>query len=246
MNTFYWIIAAALFVSLISLIGIFSLSISERVLRKILLVMVGFSAGTLMGGAFLHLIPESLEGGIPENIFIVVIAGFLMFFLMEKLLWRHCHKDKCQIHTFAYLNLVGDAIHNLIDGLILAAAFISGIPLGIATVLAVAAHEIPQEIGDFGVLVYGGFDKKKALLLNLVTALTALVGGLLGYFLSSYAHNTMAVLLPFAAGGFIYIAAVDLLPEIHKETDRWKTIFSFGFFVIGILLMWFLRLNFGE
>lgn len=240
MITLYWIVAATLFVSFISLIGIFTLPLQDRSLKKILLVLVGFSAGTLMGGAFLHLIPESLESG-SDGIFVMVIIGFLLFFLMEKILWRHCHENRCEIHTFAYLNLVGDAVHNLIDGLIIAAAFVTNIPLGIATMIAVAAHEIPQEIGDFGVLVYGGFKKKKALFLNLVTALTALIGGLLGYFLSSYVENALSILLPLAAGGFIYIASVDLLPEIHKETDRWKTTLSTILFIAGIGLMWLLR-----
>jgi len=241
LKTLYWIIAATLFVSCISLIGIFTLSLKDKLLKKILLVLVGFSAGTLMGGAFLHLIPESLEQTGSDNVFLVVIFGFLLFFVMEKVLWRHCHEDKCEIHTFAYMNLVGDAVHNLIDGLIIAAAFITNIPLGIATMFAVAAHEIPQEIGDFGVLVYGGFGKKKALFLNLLTALTALVGGLLGYFLSPYTGDVMIFLLPFAAGGFLYIAAVDLLPEIHKETDNVKTAFSLMLFVVGIGLMWSMK-----
>ncbi|MCL7415104.1 MAG: ZIP family metal transporter [ANME-2 cluster archaeon] len=241
MSSLYWIIAATLFVSLISLIGIFTLSLSARSLKKILLVLVGFSAGTLMGGAFLHLVPESLEFSSPDTIFSILILGFIVFFLLEKILWRHCHKDHCEIHSFAFLNLFGDAVHNFIDGLILAAAFLTNIQLGIATTLAVAAHEIPQEIGDFGVLVYGGFGKKKALVLNLVTALTALLGGVFGYYLSSYMDNTMIFLLPFAAGGFLYIAAVDLLPELHKETDKWKTTFSFGSFIAGIVLMWALK-----
>lgn len=245
MKTLYWIITATIFVSFISLIGIFTLSLKDKLLKKILLILVGFSAGTLMGGAFLHLIPESIEKSGSDNVFPVVIFGFLLFFLMEKMLWRHCHENKCEIHTFAYLNLLGDAIHNLIDGLIIAAAFITNIPLGIATMLAVAAHEIPQEIGDFGVLVYGGFGKKKALFLNLLTALTALVGGLMGYFLSPYMGNALTLLLPLAAGGFLYIAAVDLLPEIHKETNNVKTTLSFMFFVLGIGLMWFMKFRLG-
>lgn len=241
MNTLQWIIAATLFVSLISLIGIVTFSISDRSLKKALLVLVGFSAGTLMGGAFLHLLPEALATSSFKSTFNILILGFILFFLLEKIVWRHCHKDKCEIHSFAYLNLFGDAAHNLIDGFILAAAFLTNIPLGIATTLAVAAHEIPQEIGDFGVLVYGGFGKQKALAMNLVTALTALLGGVAGYYMSSYIDGTMSFLLPFAAGGFLYIAAVDLLPELHKETDKWKTIFSFISFIAGIGLMWFLR-----
>ncbi len=246
MNTLQWIIVATLFVSLISLIGIFTLSISDRSLKKVLLVLVGFSAGSLMGGAFLHLLPEALETSSSGTTFNILILGFILFFLLEKILWRHCHKDNCEIHTFAYVNLFGDAAHNFVDGLILAAAFLTNIPLGIATTLAVAAHEIPQEIGDFGVLVYGGFGKKKALALNLVTALTAMLGGFLGYFLSAYVDGMMVFLLPFAAGGFLYIATVDLLPELHKETDKLKTAFSFFSFVSGIGLMWLLRFAFSH
>ncbi len=244
MNTLQWIIGATLFVSLISLIGIFTLSLTEKSLNKILLVLVGFSAGTLMGGAFLHLLPEALDTSSSGTTFNIFILGFILFFLLEKILWRHCHKDNCEIHTFAYVNLFGDATHNFVDGLIIAAAFLTNIPLGIATTLAVATHEIPQEIGDFGVLVYGGFGKQKALALNLVTALTALLGGVMGYYMSSYVDGTMIFLLPFAAGGFLYIAAVDLLPELHKETDKWKTTFSFVSFIVGIGIMWLLRFLF--
>ncbi|MCL7414243.1 MAG: ZIP family metal transporter [ANME-2 cluster archaeon] len=244
MNTLQWIIAATLFVSLISLIGIVTFSFSDRSLKKVLLVLVGFSAGTLMGGSFLHLLPEALKISSSKTTFNILILGFILFFLLEKIVWRHCHKDNCEIHSFAYLNLFGDAAHNLIDGFILAAAFLANIPLGIATTLAVAAHEIPQEIGDFGVLIYGGFGKKKALAMNLVTALTALLGGLIGYYMSSYIDGMMNFLLPFAAGGFLYIAAVDLLPELHKETDKWKTTFSFFSFIAGIGIMWLLRFLF--
>ncbi len=241
MSILFWIICSTLFVSLISLIGIFTLTLSDKSLKRILLVLVGFSAGALMGGAFLHLIPESLDNSSSDAVFVTVILGFILFFLLEKMLWRHCHEKECQIHAFAYLNLFGDSIHNFIDGLVMAAAFLTSIPLGIATTIAVAAHEIPQEIGDFGVLVYGGIEKYRALFFNLVTALTAMLGGVLGYSLSSYAGGSMIFLLPLAAGGFIYIAAVDLVPELHKETEKWKTIFSFLSFIAGIALMWLLK-----
>lgn len=241
MSILFWIIGSTLFVSLISLIGIFTFALSDKSLKRILLVLVGFSAGALMGGAFLHLIPESLDNSSSDAVFVTVILGFILFFLLEKMLWRHCHEKECHIHAFAYLNLFGDSIHNFIDGLVMAAAFLTSIPLGIATTIAVAAHEIPQEIGDFGVLVYGGIEKYRALFFNLVTALTAMLGGVLGYSLSSYAGDSINFLLPLAAGGFIYIAAVDLVPELHKETEKWKTIFSFLSFLAGIALMWLLK-----
>jgi len=191
-----------------------------------------------MGGAFIHLIPESIEKFMPAGVFINVLIGFVLFLLVEKVLhWRHCHHGKCEIHTFAYMNLVGDMVHNLIDGLVIAAAFVTNIHLGITTTIAVALHEIPQEIGDFGVLVHGGFKKTKALFLNFLTALTAVFGGIIGYFLANYSKLTAELLLPFAAGGFIYIAASDLIPEIRKETQLKKSILYFGVFILGILLM---------
>jgi zinc and cadmium transporter len=136
-------------------------------------------------------------------------------------------------------------VHNFIDGLIIASSFIVSVPLGFVTTLAVAVHELPQEIGDFGVLVYGGFDKKKALVINLLTALTAIAGGIVGYFLSQYIGDSTRLLLPFAAGGFIYIAASDLVPELHKETNIWRSLTVFGFFLLGIFLMLAVKIVFG-
>jgi zinc and cadmium transporter len=139
------------------------------------------------------------------------------------------------------MNLIGDSVHNFIDGMIMAASFVISIPLGFATFITVAAHEIPQEIGDFGVLVYGGFEKKKALLLNFIVALTVLIGGIIGYFISKSVENATVFLLPFAAGGFIYIAATDLIPEIRKEIDIRKSILILEVFILGILIMWILK-----
>lgn len=243
LSTLLLIIAATLLVSIISVIGIITLILKKKLLDEILLILVSLSAGALMGGAFLHLIPEALEKFESFNLFLYVLIGFGLFFFIEKVLyWRHCHKGKCPVHTFAYMNLLGDGVHNFIDGLIIAASFIVAIPLGLVTTLAVALHEIPQEIGDFGVLVYGGFDKFKALSLNFITALTAIVGGIVGYFLSTYIEASTAFLIPFAAGGFIYIAASDLVPEIRKEMKFEKYITSFIVFVIGILVMYAVKI----
>lgn len=242
MDILLWILISTFLVSIIAFVGILTLILKENLLEKILLILVALSAGVLMGGAFLHLIPEALERFANLDIFLFVLMGFVLFFLIEKLLhWQHCHKEKCHVHTFAYMNLFGDCAHNFIDGLIIAASFAIDIRLGIVTTLAVALHEIPQEIGDFGVLVYGGFKKANALFLNFVCALTAIIGGVLGYFLSGYMETSVMFLLPFAAGGFIYIAASDLIPEIRKETSLKKSLINFGIFILGIVLMYAIK-----
>jgi zinc and cadmium transporter len=233
------ILLATFFVSLISFVGIVTLALKDKILTKILMILIGLSAGALMGGAFLHLLPEAVEQRPGLDVFLFVLVGFIVFFLIEKVLhWRHCHKGECNVHTFHYMNLVGDSIHNFIDGLIMAASFVASIPLGITTTIAIATHEIPQEIGDFGVLIYGGFSKKKALVLNFLIALTAVLGGIVGFVISSQIKNIIIFILPFAAGGFIYIAATDLVPEIRKETNMKKYMITLFVFICGIALMW--------
>ena len=196
-----------------------------------------------MGGAFLHLLPEA-SSEIPINrLFIITLVAFIFFFFMEKILyWRHCHKDHCEIHTFGYMNLFGDALHNFIDGLVIAGAFLINIGLGVATTLAIAIHEIPQEIGDFGVLIHAGFKRKKALIINYLIALTVVLGAIVGYFLSFYLESIIPYLLPFAAGGFIYIASSDLMPEIRKEPKLSRSIGSFMIFILGLVIMYLLKL----
>jgi zinc and cadmium transporter len=246
MSTLLWILLATFLVSLIAFIGVITLALAPKTLRKILLALVGLSAGALIGGAFLHLIPEALDqvrfafgpSEPQETVMLMVIVGFVIFFILEKVLWRHCHEDGCKVHTFAYMNLFGDGVHNFLDGLIIAAGFLASPEVGIATTLAVAFHEIPQEIGDFGVLVHGGIARKKALLFNFITAITAVVGGVLGYFLIPHIGNFDIYILPIAAGGFLYIAAADLIPELHKEKRTSRTILAFGMFLLGIALMW--------
>ncbi|MBW2965895.1 ZIP family metal transporter, partial [Candidatus Woesearchaeota archaeon] len=195
MSILLWIIGATLIVSLIAWIGIISLAIKAKLLKKILLLLVGFSAGALMGGAFLHLIPEAVEKSGLSFVSLYVLIGFSAFFITERFLyWHHCHKEgKCPVHMFTYMNLIGDGIHNLIDGLIIAASFIVNIPFGIVTTIAIIAHEVPQELGDFAVLVYGGFTKLKALFYNFLSALTAIIGAILGYFLSTITENFISV-----------------------------------------------------
>ncbi len=242
METLIYIVAASFLISAGALVGVFTLAMQEKKLEKILLLLVSLSAGALMGGAFLHLLPEAAEKLDGANIYGVVLFSFVCFFFIEKLLhWRHCHRSQCGVHTFGHMNLFGDAVHNFIDGLILAAAFMADIRLGVITTLAVALHEIPQEIGDFGVLLYAGFEKRKALIANFLVALTVVAGGIVGYFLSFRMEGYLAYLLPFAAGGFIYIAASDLMPEIRKEANLKKSLLSFGVFLAGIVLMFLVK-----
>lgn len=240
----FLIMASCFLISFIAFVGVFSLMVKDEILDKILMCLVGFAAGALLGGAFLHLIPETVEKSTSINVFLALSFGFFLFFVLEKLIWRHCHNGKCTVHPFAYLNLVGDGVHNFIDGLVIAASFLNSIQLGIITSLAVAFHEIPQEMGDFGVLIYGGFKKSRALMLNFCIALTAIGGGVAGYFLSSHVLESKVFILPFTAGGFIYIAASDLVPELHKEINPKRSLISFFFLLLGFIFMLLAKLCF--
>ncbi|MEM3382554.1 MAG: ZIP family metal transporter [Nitrososphaerales archaeon] len=241
MSVLLLIFFATLLVSLCSLIGIVFLSLNDKILNKILLVLVAFASGALLGGAFLHLLPESFVLG-GEEVFIFILLGIILFFIIEKFLrWRHCHKGKCDFHAFTYLNLIGDGIHNWIDGMIIAASFLVSSDLGIVSTFAVVAHEIPQEIGDFGILIYGGFRKTKALFYNFISAITSILGAVFTYYLIHYTEHIVTLLLPFAAGGFIYIAATDLLPELHKREKVKDSAVQLIFLLLGIILMWLLK-----
>jgi zinc and cadmium transporter len=238
------VVLSSLLISIIAFVGVICLAVRSKVLDALLLPLVGFAAGALIGGAFLHLLPEAINKSTDLGVFLALSFGFFLFFLLEKLIWRHCHRSSCSVHPFAYINLIGDGLHNFIDGLVIAASFLNSVNLGIVTCLAVAFHEIPQEIGDFGVLVYGGLGRSKALALNFVSALTVVMGGIIGCCLSSYLGGAMVYLLPFTAGGFIYVAASDLIPELHKEADPRKTLASFTFFLLGFALMLLIKLTF--
>ena len=226
----------------LGLVGIFSLFMRERLLRKLLLVLVAFSAGALLSGAFFHLLAESLAKVNAQTAFIFLLIGFVLFFLVERFLhWHHCHDGKCDVHPFSYLILFGDGVHNFIDGIVIAASFLVNIPFGIVTTLLIIAHELPQELGNFGVLVYGGFSRKKAIIYSFIAQLTCMLGGLVGYFLASTVEGVLPFILPFAAGGFVYIAASDLIPELHKEPKLKRSMLSFGFFVLGIIFVFLIK-----
>src|SRR3989344_1722071 len=228
--------------SLISLIGIAALSIKSKRLQKFLIYVISFSAGALLGDAFIHLIPEiSKPAGLTIQISVYILAGIILFFILEKILhWQHCHEPetKSHIHPFAYINLVGDAFHNFLDGIIIAASYLISVPVGLATTIAVVFHEIPQEIGDFSILIHGGFSKSKALALNFLSALAAILGAILTLWLGSTITNLEIILTAIAAGGFIYIASSDLIPELHKHSTKLSlSLLQLIAFILGILVM---------
>lgn len=240
-------ILSVLAISAASFVGLALFSLKAKTLRTVLLELVGFSIGALLGGVFIHILPEIAEElGLTAAVSGIVLVGFLFSFLLEKYIhWHHCHGGHCDHHVkdthhvkpFAYLNLLGDCIHNFIDGIIIAAAYLVSIPLGFATTVAVVLHEIPQEIGDFAVLIHGGFTRTKALLVNFLTALTALLGAGLTLLLRDSIEGIIPYLLPFAAGTFLYLAGTDLIPELHKETRTWRSVAQFVAILAGIGVM---------
>lgn len=229
--------------SSISLVGIITLAIKTETLKKFLIYMVSFSAGALFGDAFLHLLPESIEAGFTTTTSLRILWWVVFGLITEKIIHRnHCHMPitKTHIHHFAIMNLVGDFVHNIIDWLIIWASYLVNIPLWMATTLAVILHEIPQEIGDFGVLIHWWFNKKKAIFMNFLTALSAIIWLVAAFVLAGKIDNIQWFLLPFAMGWFIYIAGSDLLPELHKENKTWQAILQIIAFAAGIGIMFLL------
>ena len=238
-----WVYAllSVLVTSLMGFAGALTLPLKGESLKKIILFLVSFSAGALFGDAFLHLLPEAVEkSGFTTIVSLSLIAGILTFFVLEKIIcWRHCHVETSakHPHPFAWMNLIGDGFHNFLDGMVIAGSYLVSPPLGFTTTIAVILHEIPQEIGDFGVLVQGGFDRKKALFLNFTAQLTAFIGALLVLALSLKTESMSAFLIPFTAGGFIYIAGSDLIPELKKEVGLRRSFMQLIALSLGIGLM---------
>jgi len=231
---------SVLIVSLLSFIGALSLVFRHKTLNIVLIYFVGFSAGALLGDAFLHLLPESAGKGFTLEVALYVLIGIVFSFIIEKVIhWHHCHNIDCDVNKrhvkpLAYMNLLGDGVHNFIDGVIIAGSYMVSFPIGLATTLAVVFHEIPQELGDFGVLLYSGMKKAKALFFNFLSALAAVLGALLILVLNK---DYSGFLIPFAAGAFIYIAGSDLIPELHEETGSSNAILQIAVFLLGIGMM---------
>lgn len=242
MNTLTWIIAGGVLMSAIAMVGSVTLVLKPATLDRLLLPLVAFAAGSLIGGAFFHMIPAAvIEIGDILNVGVLVVAGFTVFFLLEQLLhWHHCHRasSDCK-QPLTYLILIGDGLHNFLGGLAIAGTFLIDIRLGITSWLAAAAHEVPQELGDFGVLVHGGWSKRRALLFNVLSGLTFLLGGLVSYALSF--QMNISWVIPFAAGNFLYIGASDLVPEVNKHHDLRANAVHLLAFVLGLALLLFAK-----
>ena len=240
-NVYLYTFVSVIIVSLLSFVGVLALAMSEKKLNKIIMFLVSLSAGTLLGGAILHLMPEIIqEQGSEPRIWLWLLAGIIIFFILEKIIyWRHCHiviSDK-HPHPLGTMNLIGDGLHNFIDGMIIAGSFLLNIQLGIATTIAVIAHEIPQEIGDFGVLIHAGYSRGKALLFNFLSAMAAILGAFLTLIIGAKLENFTIFIIPLTAGGFIYIATADLIPELKKESQPLKSLGQLASILLGIGIM---------
>jgi zinc and cadmium transporter len=237
LSTFSWILLVTIVNGFLAFAGAIFYFVFKKNLNKVLIFLVSFTTGALLGGAFFHFLPEAVEEISIFKTVGITILGFVLFLILERVLhWHHCHDGKCDKHPFTFLLLWGDSVHNFIDGVIIAGGFLISIPFGIVTSLLILAHELPQEIGDFGVLIYGGLSKEKALWYNFLAQLTAVLGGILGYlFLGT--GELVVYLLPLAAGGFIYIAVADLIPEIFKERDPVKLVINLMMIILGLLVL---------
>jgi zinc and cadmium transporter len=223
---------------------VITLGLRTKTLNKILLFLVAFAAGALIGDTFIHLLPEAgEENGFGLGFSLATVAGVLVFFILEKVLrWRHCHDLECNEHSskhLGFINLIGDGFHNLIDGLLIGASFVVSVPLGVTTAIAVALHEIPQELGDFGVLLHSGFSKKKALFFNFLSASLAFAGVVIALILGGQIEGFTEFMIPFTIGSFLYIALADLMPELHRDNNFKRTAFHlFGLFAgIGVMMI---------
>ena len=244
MSVLAWIIVGGVLMSAIAMVGSITLVLRPATLDRLLLPLVAFAAGSLIGGAFFHMIPAALDTNRDAlSVGMAVVLGFTVFFILEQILhWHHCHRAQANCkQPLTYLVLIGDGLHNFIGGLAIASTFLIDIRLGITSWLAAAAHEVPQELGDFGVLVHGGWSKRRALIFNMLSGLTFLVGGLVAYGLSFQVD--VSWLIPFAAGNFLYIGASDLVPEVNKHRDLKANAIHLLAFVLGLALLLFAKMT---
>lgn len=250
-TTLFYILASTVVVSVISLVGVITLSMKKEVLMKSIFLLISLSAGALLGDVFFHLLPELTHdaGGFTVSHGAYILLGIMLFFILEKfIIWHHCHGvetledhesgDHAHSHSLGIMNLVGDGLHNLIDGMIIGASYLISIPVGIATTVAVIIHEIPQEIGDFGVLIHSGYSVKKALFLNLLISVFALLGALISYYIGADSEHYLEAIIPIVAGGFLYIAGSDLIPELKKKTSFQQSTIQVLVLVLGMVMMY--------
>lgn len=240
MNYFYSLISVAI-VSLLSCFVIIFIHLSSKLREKLIKYLVYFAAGSLISDALLHLIPEAFESNDSAYISYFVIIGIFIFYILENVIcWRHCHNEesKQHKHNLVIMNYIGDALHNLIDGFVIGVSFNASINLGISTTIAIILHEIPQEIGDYSILLHSGMKSKKAILINLSTSLTAFVGVFISYFIPI---DILPYSLALTAGGFLYISIADLLPIVRHDPNKKRFIISLIFALMGIIVIGILR-----
>lgn len=237
-------LASVFAVSLISLVGVFTISMNRETLHRSIFFLVSLAAGALFGDAIIHLIPQAFGSFVhKENAALLIIVGIFIFFILEKFLhWHHHHgnnedHETCTIHPIGRIILFSDSLHNFLDGAIIGAAYLVSIEVGLATTLAVILHEIPQEIGDFGILIHAGYSRTRALVVNFLSGLVAVLGTLATLFLGTFVEQVTPALIAIAAGSFLYIAGSDLVPELHKTLDVRKSLLQLIGISIGVGLM---------
>lgn len=248
LDSYFAIILSTLLVSLISLIGVLALSIKKKFLDNALLFLVAFAAGSMLGAAFFEILPESMDV-LGQNALTFTLVGILVFFVIERYIhWHHCHREHSHgliaesIRPLPFLNLIGDGLHNMLDGAIIAASYLTDFQLGIISTVAIALHEIPQEFGDFGILIHGGLKVKQALSYNLISALLAVMGAISEIVFASNFQSITPIILGIAGGGFIYLSLVDIIPELHKETKTGKIVSQGIALLLGLLVIFSLNL----
>lgn len=238
MTTLAWIVVLGVAMSAIAMVGSVTLVLSEQALGRLVTPLVALAAGSLLGGAFLHMLPEAIETlGNGRAVWVWFLAGFTAFFVLEQCLhWHHCHRRISAHRPLGHLILVADGLHNFIGGLSVASAFFIDHRVGLVTWAAAAAHEVPQELGDFGILVKSGWSRRSALAFNMASASTFLVGGVVAWALSG--HVEVVYLVPFAAGNFAYIGAADLIPELTTDPSGRNKAVTFVAFLAGVAILW--------
>jgi len=242
MDRFILIIVFSLLGSIGSLAGAYILLVfPDRVRLMLIPSLISYATGTLLASALLAMIPKALVRASSSSVLLTVLVGMISFFLLEKLvIWRHCHVQGCEVHSTAgSLILLGDAFHNFVDGIVIAAAFLISIPLGLTTSFAVIAHEVPQETGDFAILVDSGYSKKRAFTYNFLSSIATLPGSLIAYFWLKSAQAAIPYILAFSAASFIYIAAADLIPHLHQKTDFRSGMTQFILLLCGVATVLF-------
>ncbi|NLE02421.1 MAG: ZIP family metal transporter [Fibrobacter sp.] len=243
--TFTLILLFTLLGSVISVsVAAVFLVVPSKIRQGLIPNLVSYAAGTLLGAAFIGLLPKALNYSVePNRIMISLLVGILLFFILEKfVLLRHCHQSECQVHNAAGpLILLGDALHNLIDGIVIANTFLVSVPAGIVASIAVIAHEVPQEIGDFALLIDYGYNRIKAYTFNLLSNTTALVGAIGGYFALKSLQSVVPYVLTFSAAGFVYIALADILPGLNKKSDVFSSIVQLLLMISGIVTIIFVE-----